>query len=470
MTPRADGWLRLIVALAFAARLFYGLTLDPLAPYADRGSDTAWYLETGLTMVNGGDMSHLTPPPLYILVIGLWQKVLPGLGATVAIRFMQAALSALTVWIVYRITLRLYSRSRRIKDAEAIEGSLSAVIPAERAALIAAAWMAASPAFILESGAITTETLFMTLLLGGLAVYLIQALERKTPWAGLILAGVLLGLATLTRAVLLLFPLGLVGHWLFVHHFRGPLAWKGAATLLLAYSLTVSTWTIYSWAKYERFVIAGDGFAAFLYVGATGWDDPQVVDQRLAEATDGNPDENRQQNYTNAAADSISANPGGYLRRRVSELAGSILQPYGTTYFSGPSLRQLAADWWRGQPTSLRGLMNHWLWEPRSTAGLAALTREEAFWPKLTLYLFHYPALILGAVGMWLSRRQWRSSLVLIGYIVYTLLVHLILLALPRYIFPTVPLWIAFAAATIQRMTTRSGPDASEPDDENAFG
>ena len=81
--------------------------------------------------------------------------------------------------------------------------------------------------------------------------------------------------------------------------------------------------------------------------------------------------------------------------------------------------------------------------------GLIDLTVHDAFWPKLALYIFHFAGLILGALGMWLTRANWRVALPLLGFILYTTLVHLVLLATPRYIFPVELFWWVFAAAAL---------------------
>jgi hypothetical protein len=71
--------------------------------------------------------------------------------------------------------------------------------------------------------------------------------------------------------------------------------------------------------------------------------------------------------------------------------------------------------------------------------------------PKLVIYVFHLAGLILGAVGIWLYRRAWRVALPLTGFILYTTLVHLVLMATPRYIFPVELCWWVFAAAALAR-------------------
>ena len=54
----------------------------------------------------------------------------------------------------------------------------------------------------------------------------------------------------------------------------------------------------------------------------------------------------------------------------------------------------------------------------------------------------------MGLIGMILTRKSWRLTLPLIGFVAYTTLIHFIVLALPRYIFPVeVPLAIFSAMA-----------------------
>jgi hypothetical protein len=122
-------------------------------------------------------------------------------------------------------------------------------------------------------------------------------------------------------------------------------------------------------------------------------------------------------------------------------LAGAYLQPHGTTFYGGASLRDLALNWLR---------------EERSPAELIALVQSESFIPKLILYLFHYGALVAGAVGIWRTRRCWQVSLPMIGLIGYITLVHLVLYALPRYLFPTEVFFYVFAAASFFRLSSQT--------------
>jgi hypothetical protein len=253
--------------------------------------------------------------------------------------------------------------------------------------------------------------------------------------------------ATLTRAPLLLFPIGLAIHLLLVCGWRE--GFKRAALLLAVYALVVSTWTVYNRARWGRTVIVAPGFEAFLFISTTDWQGPEAVDQSLSQASGadvpGSIDQQREI-YGEAAARNILSDVPGYLRRRVSDLADAYLQPHGTVYFGGESLKDMAANWLRND---------------RTPGGLLRLTQGDWFWPKLAIYVFHYSGLVFGLAGLWLVRRQWRLALPLVGFILYTTLVHFVLDALPRYLFPTMIFWWVFAGITFSRWRVQRA--AAEP-------
>jgi hypothetical protein len=138
-----------------------------------------------------------------------------------------------------------------------------------------------------------------------------------------------------------------------------------------------------------------------------------------------------------------------YVQRRVQQWSEAILQPHGTLLFGGAGLKELLADWMRTD---------------RSAAGLIELVRAPGFWPKLALYGFHYLSLIAGVIGLWLTRRRWRLTLPLAGFILYTLLIHLVLDAIPRYIFPTSVFWWTFAGVALAALSRRFNPTPSLPE------
>ncbi len=430
----ARRWLFVILLVALALRLLYGLAQDSTTPYAS-GNDSQWYLANGYTLMTNQqpasgitvDLSKISIPPVYLIFTGLWQALLSPAAAVIAIRIVQAILSAATCAFAYRLAWRLTDSAR--------------------AGLIAAGALAISPAFIIEASVIQTETLYLFLIGAGLTAYVEFVARRKTPNAPslalLALTVVCIGLAALTRVVALLFPVGLMIHLLMIDGWRVGL--RRAGWLLLVTGIVVATWTVYARLRWNRWIIAGEGFAANLYIGATDWDGAASLDRQLEQQhpgfTQADPQSaERQDVYAHSALSVIRSNPLGYIKGQVVKLAKAYLQPHGTTAFPGVSLRELAANWWRAD---------------RSPGGLIALARADAFWPKLILYLFHFAGLGLGLIGIWLYRRRWPLALPLIGFIVYTSLVHLIMLALPRYIFPTELCWWVFAAAALNSALAR---------------
>lgn len=414
-----------VVLAALLLRLAHALPQDHLAVYEQAGGDSWWYLEYGRLLVVSQEPTSPPSGPLYLLFVGLPQHLLPPAAAVVSVRILQAVMGAATCCLVYRLALAVS------RDA--------------RAGLIAAGALAVAPPFVIEPSLLLTETLYIFLLAAGLWVYLrgcgLEPPGHPAAWRHLAAASVLLGLAALTRAALLLFPLALALHLLLVFGWRRGL--RRAALLLAVYSLIVSTWTVYNLARWNRLVIGAQGLAAFLYLGAQaeGWSGPQATDQNLAqqagvEEFPTEPDE-QQALYRDVAARIIAGDPLGYAQKRLRELASAYLQPHGTVFYGGPSLRELTANWWTSD---------------RTFAGLLRLVQTESFWPKLAVYAFHYAGLALGLAGVWRTRRAWRAALPLAGFIAYTTLVHLALDAIPRYIFPTLPFWWVFAGVALAQL------------------
>jgi len=458
----ARRWLIVWLIVGLALRLAALIGLDSIRPYANTGGDSGWYLANGYALATGiipcpdafrfprladpmrilsyahpdglpytctlTDVERLPTPPLYLYLLGAAQIVFgfQSAAAVTAIRLLQVGLSVGTIGLLAGI-------------ARHTAGG--------RAGMAAAALTALHPGLIVESGQIVSETLFLTLIAAGLLSFIIGMNAPRRSAILLIAAGVGFGLASLTRASALAFPLALTVYGLLIGG-RGGRGTSGAspgrgvfAIFMLTYALTVGSWTAYNLIRYDRLVIGGEGLAAFLYVGATGWDDPQQVDRRLAEQTGTAAGAADQADFAAAAGDAIASDPGAYLRRRLTELAAAVIQPHGTTYYGGPALRELAVGWWRGD---------------RALAGLVALTETPAFWPKLLLYGAHGVVIALAAIGAWRIRARWPIMLVLIGWIGYLLAVHLLLLALPRYLFPALVTAIPLAACAFAPRLIRS--------------
>lgn len=418
-------------------RLLYAFSGEP-GEVLRVGGDEFWYLANGLAMyqpepvgVVYGNFRYavdsLPSAPLYLLIAGALQLFFP-LEVTIQILWaLQSLAGVLTAWLSYRIAWRLSKDSR--------------------VALVTGIIMSLSPVMLIEPNSILTENFYILFLMAGFWLYVesIGNLEKIKLWQW-VLVGVFFALATLTRATSLLFPFGLAGHLLLINGKKWKRGLGLASIFLLSYCLLAGTWTIFNWVKYERLVIGSSQFSGAFWRGAVEGDSsPSENDTMLGD-----------ESYEEQAAEVIASNPSAYLGRRINELLDAYLQPHGTIHFPGESLKAMAETWLR-QDLSLEGFLR--------------LISGESFWPKLLIYILHFWGLLGGIWGMWLSRKQWRISLALIGFIVYTSLLHLVVLALPRYIFPTYPVFWIFAAISLVWMWDRvkgipaSMPEAEKPRD-----
>lgn len=427
----------LILVSGLLLRVAFNLSLKTDNVYEGSGSDSAWYLANGYTLVTGNergtipvDVSKLPTAPLYLIFTGILQSVFPPESAILSIRLTQAIMG---ISICY-----FASSLARIISNSPVGG------------LVSLALLAFSPSFIIETGQVLTETLYMFLMFGGIWAYTISTfyLESNTDTeifprsmlnpSSLYFIGsvILLGLATLTRAVSLLFPVFLILHLLWKNR-----TWHGlkrALTFVIIYALIISSWSIYNFIRWERNVVGADGFSAFLYIGATTWQDPAVVDANLAaeaNLTELPTDSNAQNEiYRKVAINIILDDPLAWVAHRTKQLMSAILQPHGTTYYQGESLKKITEQWLQAN---------------RSIEAFVRITTDNTFWPKLTIYIFHYSALALGILGVLINRRNWSRMFPLMAFVVYTFSIHFILEALPRYIFPTMVVWSVFAGLTI---------------------
>jgi 4-amino-4-deoxy-L-arabinose transferase-like glycosyltransferase len=306
------------------------------------------------------------------------------------------------VWLAYRLARRLTHDPR--------------------AAMVAAVGLGIGPAFVTEPFNILTETLFMVCLT--LGIWLHANEQEKMSNRGPILIGFVFALATLTRPILLFFPVLLAAHLAIVQGRRVGV--RRGAVMLAAFVLTLLPWNLYLLSTTGTPLPSG--FASNLWIGATGsgqWEGHEALDRRRRDFRAGDED------YLSEALGPIARNPLPWLRLRGLRLAGAILQPHGTVNLTGPSIKQIAARWWR---------------EDGSFGGLAAIRHSPWFWLKLSIHLFHFSALAFSLVGAAVVLSRWRRYFALCAIIVYLLGAYGILTVTPRYLFPAqVFIWILAA-------------------------
>jgi 4-amino-4-deoxy-L-arabinose transferase-like glycosyltransferase len=227
-----------VLAVALTIRLVAALAVGPeLAP----GADADDYVRIGKSiadgdgipthelMLNNGGPSALRPPAYPFTLGGIFAITGDSLAAA---RIAQALLGTVTVALLGLVAWQIFRR----RDV----------------ALAAMGITAIYPPFIGIGAALMTETLFLPLMLGSVAAALEQ--RRVGGWRWAVAAGVLAGLATLTRVsgVYLVLPLLLLvwtGRPLLSRAALRPVAAVAASA-----ALVVAPWTIRNAIEFDAFV------------------------------------------------------------------------------------------------------------------------------------------------------------------------------------------------------------------------
>lgn len=254
--PCEDG--RKLLFAALAVRVLWGLVSHRFWGYRDDGLyDDAVYLEMGRAILGRGALIA-THPPGYGFFLAPFLAVGGDLGVSLA-RWAQFLLSALTPVLVYRLSLNL-----RLSRA---------------AALFAGGAIVLDPMLVYFSARIESETLFVVLVAGFLLAWLYAWRSGRARDAAL--AGLLGGVATLTRGVILPFGgvLALAALW----RRREQPRWIAlVAACGLCWAAVLAPWTARNWSVYHRFVPVSVQGGWNFYEGLTV--DPDQIRHARAES------------------------------------------------------------------------------------------------------------------------------------------------------------------------------------------
>jgi 4-amino-4-deoxy-L-arabinose transferase-like glycosyltransferase len=388
------------------------------------GGDGPWYARQGWRLAHGAMPDIRTVGPLYpLLLAAVWLGFPEHPEPTAAediqasyltlVRAIQVGLGALTAFLAYGLARRL-----------GVSG---------RAATAAAIGVGLGPAFVIQPFLVQTETLFMTLLA---ATLLVHAGNLRAPTrAGSVATGAICGLAALARPILLLFPLVLTADLLF----RRRLARSGspAGSLLIGAALVLMPW--HAWLYSTTGSVLPSGFSANLLMGAQGQgtllqrQEFHEMERRLGTSDSG---------YAREAVRLIGDDPLGWISIRTRNIVAALAQPHGTSDLGEPSMKAALADW---------------IAADRSAGGLAAIVSKPRFWLRVAIYLFHYAALVLAAIGVratWSQRHRWFAVHAAILYLLFS---YGVLTVSPRYLFPIeIFLWV-LASAGLSSLWARVG-------------
>jgi len=372
-------------------------------------------------------------PPLHTLFMGALMA-LSG-GHLDAVRIAQILLSTHSVWLVYAIGFAWYGR---------------------RCARIAAALCAVYPNLIAFSHYLWSETLFIWLLL--MAIWILTRTRDLPSVPAVAGAGIVLGLAALTRSVAVPFLPVIVLWVLWVYRNRASIALLRAVLLVLATAVVIAPWTIRNTVLHDGFVLidsAGplnlwrgnnpDAYAVrpphpaecyappfdqipLLPLKGTGPRDfVEAVQASLGEQAPTDLEISRA--GTRLALDFIVSDPVGFVRRAGWKLI----------------------DLWN--PTSF--LLRHF--RLGAYGDVSPVVEVAISWTAVLSYL---AVLLLGALGLVTSRRDPYAWLVL-GLLVMVTALHAVVFGLTRYRLPMMPFVMIFAAQGIVWLRARTGGGGS---------
>jgi 4-amino-4-deoxy-L-arabinose transferase-like glycosyltransferase len=343
----------------------------------------------------GSDTYH---PPLYYYFLALIYAVFG--HSFLAVRVVQALLGAVTCLLVYSIGHEAFG---------------------DAAALLAAAFAALYPPFIFYTGVLLTETLSTFLLASATWLVLRAGRQKQNSYLYLGISGLLLGLAGLTRSVLLI-ALAVAVPWLaFVSN--GRLRGKQAAQIALALGLpallAIAPITVRNYQIHRAFVLISTNGGVNFFLGHGG--SPAWKNQIRHIPADYNGDE-----PLIGISDLTATEEESYFYR------------LGWQYIGEHPLRTLL-----DLPQKLRAM--YWdsdYWPASDAQAHVMRTLDLVLWRLLLLPLF-----LVG--GLIVRLRRQRQALLLFALALSSVAVPVVFWAQTRFRVPFVPFFVILAAGTV---------------------
>jgi hypothetical protein len=405
----ARRWAVLLVALGLLKGvLFVGLTglgvtkpfvgsnaVDNFLPIADRLLNEARF--------NGADSRPDSKVgPVYPFVIAALKAVkLP--GPLVILVFLQVLADTATALLLLWLGSMLSS---------VITGGVSGLV-----------WSLYPPAMVISAW-ITQETFFTTLLVASMGIVVVTASSAKPQVHWSLVAGMVMGFATLLRATPLLIPVFLLPVWIWK---RRPFE---AVAFVLGMALLIIPWTVRNSVVLQDRIIVSTGMGNVLLMGS---EQDQITSERKSGF------------YEDAAAEGIA---NGLLKPNPEY--GSAIDKW---FFRIAMMRYKQRL--ENQPLSLVklfGLKLLRLWYATDTG-----TGRE----QLVLALCSLPVVPMGLLQVW----RWRKAnkpffLTMGGVLLYFIAMHLALLPLLRYMLPIYPILILAASQLVcEALSHRYAPE-----------
>jgi len=375
----------------------------PLRLYAD----WATYDELGWRMAQTGALAEATHrtmylPPGYPFLLSLVYRIFG--HAPQAAVLINVALSVGIVYLAYRLARRIWGEQ---------VGRWTAVL------------LVIFPSQILYVNLTCTEPLFTFLFLLALELFMAAEVRAGLNWHRFAATGVVLGLATLTRALTLTFPL-VMAVALFSSVRSKRRAVVATLAVVLGLAVVVAPWFVRNYRLNGRATISTNGSMNFYignHPGATfGFSQPDPSEFAGFSPVD------------EARIDSLAWARGlDYIRARPLAFVARGVMKIGFL---------MSSD------------IDGWAYSIAREADSGEFGRHAAF--GVLLQAWWYLFVLVTAVGVWSAVRSklWQQpvALLYLGTLLYWLAVHFVFFGLGRFHYPIVPIMAAFAALALDRL------------------
>ncbi|MEW6680739.1 MAG: glycosyltransferase family 39 protein, partial [bacterium] len=357
-----------------------------------KAADSGGYDEIGLNIAqhmsfHSGGKPTPRREPIYPLFLSIIYLIFG--HSLLAVKIAQAILGSLTAIMVYFIGKRIFGRN---------------------CGILASLFCALYPHLITTTGFILTETLF-TFLLSISILFIMKGVEKRK---FLILAGIFLGLTTLTRSITILSPLFFLISFLFIKKRKEAIL--DFFLLSLFMGITIIPWTIRNYIRFHTFVPVATGVGLSFWPGTyLPWDG----DWRYWDLKD-------LEKITSSCSSSIEVD-----RKLCKEAFKNIREnPLGYVKLWPKKLYRL------------------WFWIPGGKEVLKPYPKIKVF-----LAIVQYLVIFLGLLGIIIGWERWKIFLPLFTIIIYISFLHsLFFLAIPRYNLPIMPHLLVFSTMAVIRI------------------
>lgn len=413
-------WIILTAALLLRVGIIYlqGPTLTLNSDDIGYIQCAAKWLETG-TMTFGSERPTAFVGPVYPGFVALIFAVFGSDDQGVqAVRYVQALLGVLVVYLSYLLAERLSER---------------------RIALIVAFFMALYPSNILVNGLILTETLYTLLIL----VYLFllfklsheEQLSYKAEAFLFGLLGAFTAVLTLTRATAALYP-GVFMIYLLWRRKMSSARWiRNSLVLALLFCLVMSPWWVRNYDQFGRFILFSSGSGEPLLIG-TYVNMEGLVNGSAPDWPVGVDELDAQQKYKDLALQRLQENvPQEPLRYLKWYTWGKFMLMWSRAFMWEPI-------WWSIEPWVT---LAHQIIV--SVAFIGVLTAFWRWWTRgYELRAYGGKRLDQVPVDRWGAGGQLIGPILLLSMPLYYSILHNIYFGFARYNVPFMPIVFLFAA------------------------